>query len=252
MQFRPLALAALLAASIGATPGAGATTTLFAQPATPASSAAPFQVSATLWPDGLDSDYRVWDNFLLARAATVTGLRWQGQAASSLNLDEAFDIAFYTDISSLPYNLNVLHYQLSSVLQPDVGGTALQSFRMPVAALTVRPSASRAGTWDYAYDFQPGQSLALDGQRAYWVSIQAHQDFANSWSLATGAGDARGFVRGPAFYAGDVSYFRSNLDVAFSLVGVQAAVPEAGTAALLAAGLALLALAGQRRRKASC
>lgn len=167
--------------------------------------------SAWLSPDGLDWDAWCWDSFSVGTAETVTDIEWFGTRAN--------------DIGSFSIRLD---HSIGSGTQPDV-------LAQPWASWTVSGDANPvlAGTFNgvpiYRYSYHLPQGFALTAGTVYWLQIEAAENAGNGWSWAVGTtGNGSHFTKGPAFYAGNVSYYVAGSDLAFRLLGATLDVPVTG------------------------
>lgn len=221
------------ALSLAATSGAHAQVTLYAT--TPSSTAGGFSLrTSDLGDDG--NGFRTYDQFSIGTAGQITGARWRGghyELTNSPNVpaasDEyAWELAFWSGTT------------------PDLGAGPLAT-RTLVAASVTRTfveTATFAGTpfdlYDYEATFAP---WAFTSGTPYLFSVLARTPAFNpvwTWFGASG-GNGQSWQE----YLPDGSLTSVSGDRAFALVGTT--VPEPGTVALLATGLALVG-AGRLRR----
>ena len=157
--------------------------------------------SAWLTPDGLDWDAWCWDQFSFAAAQTVTDIEWYGTFANDI---ESFAVSICPSIGG--------------GTQPDVTAPPVRSWTVPG---TLAPTfvGTFGGVPIHRWSFHLPQGLALNGATTYWLQIEAAETAGNGWSWAAASGSGSHFTRGPAFAAGDVSYYIASSDLAFRLLG---------------------------------
>lgn len=175
------------------------------------------RTSAWLFPDGLDTDYWCWDAFTVATPQTVTDIEWYGTYLPDI---QGFDVSICPAISA--------------GIQPDVTAPPYAKWTtvgdtQPVSIGTF----NGVPLWRYAFHLPQG--FALTAGTVYWLQIEATETQYNAWGWATGSGGNNShFVKGPAFYAGDVSYFYGGGDLAFRLLGATLGAPSPGAEASFA------------------
>jgi hypothetical protein len=193
-----------------------------------------------LWASDQGNDgagFRVFDQFTIATSGQVTGARWRGA---------------YVDVFT-PANNPVPPDELSWVLTfwdgdtPDVAAGPLATRPLTVAEVTrtfvglASFQGSSIGVYDYETTFGP---WAFTGGAIYSFSVMARSTTYNpAWAWMPGTG-GNGQIWQQQFP--NTTLVSHTGDRAFALVGTS--VPEPGSVALLATGLATLALARRRRR----
>lgn len=180
---------------------------------------------------------KVFDNFRLGSAASVTKINWVG-AYSSLNvgINPTFEINFYQDgVGGMPG------------LQIGTSLTAVAATETPL---------SDPGYFLYSADIAP---VALLGGIDYWISVMANVPEASDlWGFAITDATVDPSLRGSAqFYDGTMFSYPSTVgsdqfptvDFAFSLEG-PAVIPEPGSIVLLVtSAIAIFGLRPFRARK---
>jgi hypothetical protein len=162
---------------------------------------------------------KVYDDFTLAANTSITDIHWTGQyfTGGRGNGVDSFLIQFWSNAggpSTLLYSATV------------AGGSANETLI--------------SGS-DYSYDVDLATAFLAQAGTTYWVSIQATMFFPPQWGWSEGTGG-----NGVGFQ--DFLGNRSRVpDMAFSLTGKPADLPE--PASVLLVGLALTGLGVARRAK---
>jgi hypothetical protein len=185
---------------------------------------------------GFGSFAKVYDNFSLGSATSITDVHWYGGFFSGSNSAApapitSFLIQFWGNASGAP-------------------GTLLYSATILGNAGQVASGSNGLGPL-YAYEVDLTTAFDAQADTTYWLSIQPSMAFPPQWGWATGTGGD----------GGSYQYFDTNadpntpltrlaVDMAFSLTSTPRTVPEPDS--LFLAGLALMGLmAASRRQKAA-
>ena len=211
--------------------GAGAQTTLYQH-----TNGGPGLWASDQGNDG--SGFRSFDQFTIATSGQVTGARWRGTyfdfqntANNPVPPDElSWVLTFWDggtpDVAAGPLATRAL--TLAEVTRTFVGFASFQGSTIPV--------------YDYETTFTP---WAFTGGAAYSFSVMARSATYNplwAWMPGSGGNNQLWQQQFPS-----TSLVSHTGDRAFALVGT--AVPEPGSVALLATGLAVLGGVGARRRR---
>lgn len=162
---------------------------------------------------------KVYDNFSLGSAASISGVHWYGGffnpvAAGTIT---SFLIEIWADTAGAP------------------GGS------VPLRAATIAGHANQVQTGDnaigplYAYSIDLATAFQAQAGTTYWLSIQPSMDFPPQWGWATGTGGD-----GLSYQDFFGTRGQQTFDLAFSLTSTPSNVPEPGS--LVLAGLALVGL----------
>lgn len=167
---------------------------------------------------------KAYDNFSLATNTLVTDVHWTG--------------GYFSPSQQSPISSFLIQ------IWSDAGGPAAVLFSETVAGAPNETSLGTVGSVSvFSYDVDLSNGFVALAGTTYWLSIQANLAYPPQWGWATSTGGD-----GVAFqdFSGRPRT-RVNTDLAFSLTGTAATVPEPGTVALVA--LALLGTAVTSRRK---
>lgn len=176
---------------------------------------------ASQFDTGTNGDFaKVYDDFTLAAATTITDVHWTGQyfGGTRGNGANSFLIQFWS----------------------NAGGPGTLLYSATIAAGAANETLLSGN--DYSYDADLTTAFVAQAGTTYWVSIQATMLFPPQWGWSEGTGG-----NGVAFQDFFGSRSRLPLDLAFSLTGKPADLPE--PASLLLVGLALTGLGVARRAK---
>jgi hypothetical protein len=187
MNARPPLLPILaLAASLGAATAARGQTPVFTQAMMPGGGTLR---TSSYWVDptgenDLDSDSQAWEDFTLTQTATVTRVRWWGQAMPPLG----FNVSFH-------------HQDPNTVaVQPDIfaaGSEPISEESFPT------PAAQSAGGGLYEFTVDLATPVTFEGGTRYFVSVVGLTPvpFATwSWAQGEGAGTTFWWSRGMHMY----------------------------------------------------
>jgi hypothetical protein len=185
--------------------------------------------------------FQTFDSFVLADDSLITEVNWQGSYFNTLVLDpnfappanaSGFRVLFYADNLGAPGAL-----------------LASQTFSPAAASETFvgqQPFTATLGLSIYDYSVALGAPLLASAGIPYWLSVYALSPDASpteaQWGWNGGSGGDGTSIQ-TAFGVPSVV----NLDRAFTLEGVPAAVPEPST--LLLFGTAAGAVVGRARRR---
>lgn len=175
---------------------------------------------ASQFDTGANGDFsKVYDDFSLATTTNITDIHWTGQYFSGArgNGVNSFLIQFWSNTGG--------------------PGTLLYSATLGGGAVNETLISGN----DYSYDADLATAFVAQAGTTYWVSIQATMLFPPQWGWSEGTGG-----NGAGFQ--DFFGTRSRVpDMAFSLTGKPADLPE--PASMLLVGLALTGLGVARRAK---
>jgi len=177
---------------------------------------------------GLATDQQVADDFSLTGAATLTSLSWVGQysaAQSALANPVDFRILFFADAGGLPGNVPITTVDMSAAGTPT-GGSYDSSPWLAYSIALPSLSFSSGDFWISILEYDArtpsiGGSQWLWGRASRAGSSATRSGYADTWGRNTG-------------------------DMAFTLEGTVAGVPEPASLALC--GLGILAVRSVRRR----
>jgi hypothetical protein len=167
----------------------------------------------------------VYDNFTLAGDGNVTDLSWTGVYFNPPTPSPmaGFTIQFYSDNAGIPG---------ASLFSTYVTGTANET-----------DLGSFGGIETFGYSGNLGTAFGATGNTQYWISIVPDLGFPPQWGWSTGTGGDGASYQ--VFFG--TGYVRAS-DEAFTLSGV--ATPEPVSVGLMGFGLAGIALAKFRRKRA--
>jgi hypothetical protein len=174
-------------------------------------------------PDGFGNYAILYDNFTLATTARVTDIHWTGGYFNPPQQGPitAFTVTFWADAAGQPG---------AALLVENIPGNANETFlvSLPDALL-------------YTYSADLPTAFSAQGGTQYWVSIVPDLGFPPQWGWSPGTG-------GDGLSYQDFFGERSPLgvDMAFTLTGTAATVPEPATLAVF--GAAAIGAFGVRRR----
>ncbi len=194
------------------------------------------------------SDVRVYDNFSLSGAATVTGLfgSWELLAAGDLNVPVSAEWEIRTGLA-----------------QGDSGTLVASGTGALSTVLISTPNGGNSNFSTYFTGSVSGLTVSL-GPGTYWMEISPFlANFDETFLLgANGANgvhaaiDGQSFVSGPYWsgmqsVGGYLQQFtqRSTYDFSYGAVSAQASTPEPGSLALAGLGAMLVGLGRRKRRR---
>jgi hypothetical protein len=176
---------------------------------------------ASQFDTGANGDFaKMYDDFSLATTTSITDIHWTGQyfSGSRTNGVDSFLIQFWS----------------------NAGGPGTLLYSATIAGTNVNETLISGD--DYTYDADLATAFTAQAGTTYWVSIQATMLFPPQWGWMEGTGG-----NGVAFQDFFGTRARIGADLAFSLTGKPADIPE--PASLLLVGLALTSLGVARRAK---